>query len=293
MSKAPRDEDKEQVRAYYDAVGATFDASYDWDGPLYPSNRIRLDHALDVLADEGAAIQRVLDAGCGTGIALVELLARGYDAWGFDFSAEAITAAKARLSGQAWRAAVGDMEDPAAYGFVGRFDAALVIGAFTHPLDHAAALRSLARVIRPGGLLVVELRNECFDLFTFNEHTLASLRRWLPAGPLADAALAGLAERAYRRPRISDATVVQRAHESFFSVPSVWRNPLTVAAEYAAAGFRAVDTLYFHWHAVPPVFEALDPAAFRATSLALEETPRDWRGLFMASALLLVCRRES
>jgi len=287
--------EREQVRAFYDRIGPAFDGSYDWEGALYPSNRIRLDHALDLLAADRrqqrlVATYRVLDAGCGTGIAMAELLERGYDAYGYDFSASAVSAARARLGQDARRVIDGDLEDSPPWA--GSFDAALVIGAFTHPLNHALALRHLHAALQPGGLLIVELRNELFDLYTANEYTIASLRRWLPEGPLTDAALASLAMHAYRRLTIPDATEAQRAHEAFFAVPAVWRNPLTVAAEYRAAGFRVDDTLFFHWHAVPPAFEALDPAGFRRASLALEKDPRDWRGHFLASAFLLVARRE-
>jgi SAM-dependent methyltransferase len=273
------------VRAYYDQVGAAFDASYEWDGPLYPSNRIRADHAVALLTEHCPG-GRVLDAGCGTGIILAELRARGFDAYGYDFSEEAIKTARIRCPG---RATVGELEDPPHYREP--FDAVLVVGAFTHPLDHVRALKHLYEQVKPGGLLIVELRNELFDLFTFNEYTVASLRHWLPPSELTDAALKGLATHTYRRPPIPPQTPVQQAHEAFFDVPAVWRNPLTVGEEYRAAGFEEIDRLAFHFHAVPPVFEALDPVAFRRESLALEKNPRDWRGLFMASAFLLVCRR--
>lgn len=280
----------EQVRNYYDAVGSAFDASYDWDGPLYPSNRIRLDHALDVLDRELQGRGRILDAGCGTGIAMAELLGRGYDAQGFDFSTEAIRAARQRLGPDGWRVWVGDLEEPV-LGAGPQYDGCLVIGALTHPLDAPKVLRNLHAVMRPGALLVVELRNEVFDALTFNEFTLASLKRWLPESQLREDAIAHLTSRLYRRPPIPPRSEAQRAHEAFFSVPSAWRNPLTVGEEYRAAGFEPVDTLYFHMHAVPPVFESIDPKEFRRLSLAMEKDPRDWRGLLVASAFLLVARR--
>ncbi len=94
---------------------------------------------------------------------------------------------------------------------------------------------------------------------------------------------------------LADAVLRSRNPEAQFtstSIANLWRNPLTVAAEYRASGFEVTDTLFFHWHAVPPSFEACDPAAFRRESLALEWNPHDWRGHFMASAFLLVAERR-
>jgi hypothetical protein len=167
-----------------------------------------------------------------------------------------------------------------------------VIGAFTHPVDTTKALRHLWDVLKPGALLVVELRNELFDLFTANEFTIRSLRRWLPSSLLVEEALANLEQRTYRRLPIPPRSEAQVAHEQFFSVPSVWRNPFTVDAEYQAAGFSVMEKCGFHWHVVPPAFESLDPAAFRAESLALEKHPLDWRWHFMCSAFLLTAVRD-
>jgi hypothetical protein len=35
------------------------------------------------------------------------------------------------------------------------------------------------------------------------------------------------------------------------------------------------------------------PALFRSRSLALDNNPRDWRGLFMASAFVVAARRPA
>lgn len=284
---------KQAVQDFYTKTTDSFDDSYNWEGPLYPSNRIRMEHTLDVLAQ--AKAHRVLDAGCGTGIILAELLKRGYDASGFDFTEAAVEAARARLATAGYdadRVVVGDIEDPpyVAGEAFDAFDAVVIMGAFTHPLDHAKSLVNLRRLTRPGGLIIVELRNRLFDLFTANDYSVELLAGMMPPFAGSAAATAELAQRAFRRVPVPADSAVQQEHEKFFAVPSVWRNPLTVAAEYRAAGWETVDTLWFHWHAAPPAFEALDPAAFRRESLALERVPHDWRGMFMASAFILVAR---
>ena len=285
-------EEKDKVRNFYDSTKDTFDGSYDYDGPLYPSNRIRMEHCLDKLATEQS--HRVLDAGCGTGIILRELLAKGYNASGCDFSKQAIVHAKQRLidrNQDSSRVCVSDLEGlpyPDSY-----FDATLIMGAFTHPLDHEKALAECYRVMRPGGLLLVELRNLLMGFFSLNEFTVSLFDNHLihPDSALREVSKQWVEGQCVRRDPIVPETKQQVEHEHFFDIPSVWRNPLTVDAEYKATGFTVEDKLFFHWHAVPPAMEKIDPVRFRAESLVLERNPHDWRGHFMASAFILVARR--
>lgn len=67
-------------------------------------------------------------------------------------------------------------------------------------------------------------------------------------------------------------------------------NPFVLREQMAAAGFRDVKVLFYHFHALPPMLERLLPETFRAQSMAMEN-PHDWRGYFMASAFLLSGQR--
>ena len=178
------EEQKDQVRDFYNQTKATFDESFDWNGKLYPSNRVRMDHCLDLLAKHGC--HRVLDAGCGTGTILLEMLRRGHDAMGFDFSEEATEACRAKLVAEGYNetlATQGDIETVDYFGI--KFDAIIIMGAFTHPLYHARALANLRRQIRPGGLLLVELRNELFKLWAHDEMVLPLYQKMMPKSNLS------------------------------------------------------------------------------------------------------------
>jgi 2-polyprenyl-3-methyl-5-hydroxy-6-metoxy-1,4-benzoquinol methylase len=283
--------EKEQVREYYDRIKDNFDDSYEEGKSIYPSNRYRIELALEVLRKNKA--NRVLDAGCGTGVPLLKLLTRGFDAEGFDFSEEAVAVAKKRLAENGYspeRVWVGDIEK-SNEKTLALYDAVLCIGALTHPMDEEKSLGSMRKLLRPGGVLIVELRNELFSLFTFNNYTRDFFKKILFSGSdLSNMALEQMTRSSLiKRAPFAQVDTLSKTAEEFFSVPSVWKNPLTIDAEYAEHGLKVIDKLFFHWHAVPPMYEPLDPAAFRVESKALEKFPHDWRGHFMCSAFLVVC----
>lgn len=74
-------------------------------------------------------------------------------------------------------------------------------------------------------------------------------------------------------------------------VVSRTHNPFVLRRQIEAAGFEDVRVLFYHYHALPPMFEATMPAFFREMSLAIED-PEDWRGHFMASAFIVAARRK-
>jgi SAM-dependent methyltransferase len=101
--------------------------------------------------------QDVLEVGCGLGTLLADMLAAGYRCRAVDVSEEMVEASRARLrrSGQAHpeelvtRASVRQLPFPDA-----SFDS--VVSTFPTPYIYdAAALGELARVLRPGGRLIV------------------------------------------------------------------------------------------------------------------------------------------
>ncbi len=102
---------------------------------------------------------RVLEVGPGTGHLLAELIARGYDAWGLERSAEMLRVARRRLQpgGRAERLIRGDA---VALPFAAAcFDSVVL----TFPSEYVYSQPfkdEVARVLRPGGRLVVLLGAE-------------------------------------------------------------------------------------------------------------------------------------
>ena len=70
-----------------------------------------------------------------------------------------------------------------------------------------------------------------------------------------------------------------------------FRNPLSIGDElFKPCDFSVTDIHFYHYHALPPVFENKHPKLFRELSLELEK-PNDWRGYLMASAFVIEAKK--
>lgn len=99
-------------------------------------------------------IGRLLDVGCGFGYLLEVARGRGWDVAGVDINGAAIRA-------------LADKDIPAFHGRFpdsqfapASFDVVTMLNLIEHLLDPAEAVQEAARVLRPGGLLVIETPSE-------------------------------------------------------------------------------------------------------------------------------------
>lgn len=156
---------------FYDALSADYDVFVDWPA--------RLAYELPWLEEQLrlAGARRVLDVACGTGQHALALAERGLEATGVDISPAMVARAKeeAARRGAAARFEVLGFGGLAA-GLPERFDALLCLGnSIPHLVDAAAlaaGLADLRRVLRPGGLVILQQRN--FD------RVLARQERYMP-----------------------------------------------------------------------------------------------------------------
>jgi len=103
-----------------------------------------------------SGVRNALEVGCGDGWNCARLAEAGIDTVGIDWSRNAIAYASVLVPGA--RFFCGDIRDPAfAAACPEPFDAGLMIEVIEHipPRDCVAALRNVARLIRPGGRLVL------------------------------------------------------------------------------------------------------------------------------------------
>jgi SAM-dependent methyltransferase len=133
---------------------------------------------------------RVLDAGCGTG-GLLAALRRRHPALalaGLEWSAAAARRAAVKSGAAIVRGSVNAL--PFADG---SFDAAIAADVLCHAaVDPAAALAELARVLRPGGRLVVNMPAYAWLLSAHDRH-VHNARRWTATATRAALRRAGFA----------------------------------------------------------------------------------------------------
>ena len=103
---------------------------------------------------------RVLDVGCGAGHTAAELTARGAEVVGVDGSATLLAHARERFAGELVE---HDLERPLAFAAADSFDGAVMALVLHHVDDRDQLLRELARVVRPGGWLVVSTHHPTSD----------------------------------------------------------------------------------------------------------------------------------
>ncbi len=166
---------------------AKFDAAaprwWDPDGefrPLHDLNPARLDY---IEARSGLAGQRVLDVGCGGGLLAEGMARRGARVLGIDLAPEALVVARlhALETGTAVeyrQVAVETLAESAAAGF----DVVTCLEMLEHVPDPSAIVAALARLVRPGGHVVVSTINRNAKAFALAIVGAEYVMRLLPMG---------------------------------------------------------------------------------------------------------------
>ena len=189
---APRSSIDADDVARFSAIAAEW-----WDprgkfAPLHRINPLRLgfirDQALSHFARDGRTRKpfaglRLLDIGCGGGL-LCEPMARlGFAVAGVDASERniAVAATHGEEGGLAIDYRAGAAEDLLAAGVPG-FDVILNMEVIEHVADPGVFLRDCARLMNPGGLMILATINRTLASLALAKVGAEYVLRWVPAG---------------------------------------------------------------------------------------------------------------
>ncbi len=148
------------IARLYDAMASDYDVLEPWYEHLYARMHAILDVALAPPSD--GRHRRALDAGCGHGFQTARLRAFGYETHGVDIAHALLALARGRIPAAALLRA-----DVTALPYAdASFDVISSCGStLSYVSDPDRALGELARVLRPGGRLLLECEHKwSFDL---------------------------------------------------------------------------------------------------------------------------------
>jgi len=269
-----------------------------------------------VLERVGSLRGHLVDLGCGGGELCMHAAGLGFEVTGVDIAAGMIEEAEARrqtlpeAQRGRLRLRVGDALDnglPA-----GSADAVTAIGMIEYLEADAGFFREAARLLRPGGVLVVSCRNRLFNLASFNDYTreeietgmaaglLAELRSFGPDGTTRDCLKDFLERLRTALPDLEEALALDleapRPPEEAgapipFGQPRRQHTPRGLAASAAACGFSCPAFLGVHPHPFPPALEVLAPRFYNHLAGAFEAFEDAPPSLQWSSAFLGVFTR--
>lgn len=139
----------------------SFAAEYEEHAATAPYNALYDRPAtLELIGD--VAGKRVLDTGCGPGIYVAELIARGAEVLGCDASSQMIELARKRVGDQA-ELRVHSLEEP--FGWVEDLSIDVVVNALVYHYinDRGGFLGEVHRMLRPEGTLVISTHHPTGD----------------------------------------------------------------------------------------------------------------------------------
>ena len=168
-----------------------------WDArgpfaPLHKFNPARLAFVRDRAAERfGRDIRQrapfagltLLDVGCGGGLIAEPMRRLGFEVTAIDASSENIGTARVHAKQQGldigYRAAT--VEQLEAEG-AGPFDVVLTLEVIEHVADPEAFIRTCARLVKPGGMMIVATLNRTLKSLALGKVAAEYVLRWVPAG---------------------------------------------------------------------------------------------------------------
>ena len=254
----------------------------------YPQNVKREEIFVNLLKKHKP--KKIVDAGCGTGMPLIDIKKRGFNIIGYDKAKNMILEAQKNLKKNKLPSDLvfyDDFENPKKIKN-SSVDCILGMGAFYYSKNTNKTLLNQRKKLKKNGRLIFSARNRLFDIATLNNYTKNFLDEIYEVKSLKknwkkqyENLTKNFSDRKKHKHKNIDENGV------FNHIP---HNPITVKSEMAKLGLKVDGIYFYHFHALPPVFENFDQFYYRKISWKVEN-PLDWRGFFLASAFVIDCKK--
>jgi len=234
--------------------------------------------------------KKIVDAGCGAGMPLIDIKKRGFNIIGYDKAKNMVLEAKKNLKKNRLSPDLvfyDDFENPKTIKN-NSVDCILGMGAFYYSKNVNKTLLNQKKKLKKNGRLIFSLRNRLFDIITLNNYTKKFLDEIYEVQSLKkewkkkyENLTKNFSDRKkYKIKNIDEDGVYNH-------IP---HNPITITDEMAKLGLAATGIYFYHFHALPPVFANYDEHYYRKISWKIEN-PLDWRGFFLASTFVVDCKK--
>lgn len=257
----------------------------------YPANVKREEIFIELLNKYKP--KKIIDAGCGAGMPLIDIKKKGFEIVGYDKAKNMVLEAKENLIKNGFSPDLvfyDDFEDPKEVKN-NSVDCILGMGTFYYSKNVNKTLLNQKKILKKDGRLIFSLRNKLFDIITLNNYTKEFLDEIFEIKKLKKD---WKDKYEYLTKNYTDRKKIKLEknidEEGIYN--HVPHNPLTITEEMSKLGLSVEGIYFYHFHALPPLFETFDKNYFREISWNIEN-PLDWRGFFLASAFVLDCKKVS
>ena len=253
----------------------------------YPSNVKRLEIFINLLKKYKP--KKIIDAGCGAGMPLIEIKNRGFNIYGYDKAKNMVLEAKENLKKNNLPTNLVFYDDFENLKSIknNSVDCILGMGAFYYSKNFKKTIKSQIKKLKRNGRLIFSLRNRLFDVVTLNDYAERFLNEIYEIKKLKKnwkTKYKNLFNGFTKRKKIKLKNIDDKG------VYSLVHNPLTITNELLDLGLKCEGFYFYHFHPLPPVFENFDQLYYRKISWKMEN-PTDWRGFFLASGFVVNCQK--
>ena len=255
---------------------------------FYPANNIRFKIVSKLLSIYSP--KKIVDAGCGAGLPLIDLKKKGFNIIGYDKSKEMVKEAKKNLKKNKLSENLIFLDDFEKTKKIKKksVDCIIGLGAFYYSRNFIKTMKNQISQLKNNGRIIFSLRNELFDLSTFNNYSKNFFSKLYNINS--------------KNKNYNKFTKLFKGYKNISQnfqknidqkkVYSSRHNPLNISNYLKDKLNLNVNNIYFyHYHCLPPFFEKENKINFRKESFKIEN-PNSWKGYFLASAFILDCKKN-